>query len=392
MTFPRLRLGLTLTALATTALPAFGQTKPKTPPEVESVNMPDVGPISVRELASGLEHPWGMAFLPDGRLLVTERAGRLRVLNADNQIGEPVEGVPEVFAKGQGGLLDVALDPDFENNRLIYLSYAKPGTGSDAGKATTALGRGTLNADATAIDYFHDIFVELPYIDGEKHFGSRIVFGENGQLFLTLGERFQFEPAQDLGSHLGSVIRIMRDGSVPDDNPFVGRSDAMPEIFSYGHRNIQAAAIDPSTGQLWVAEMGPLGGDELNAVEKGKNYGWPVVSWGMDYDGSDRPDPPTRPEFKDAVTYWKPVISPNGMLFYTGDKFPAWKGRMLIGGLSAHDIVILKLGKDDIVIREQRVPLPERVRDLEQAPDGTIYVLTDRKDGNVWRLEPLVKE
>ena len=390
---PRRRAALAATAaLALAALaagPSFGQTtKPAEPEEVESVNTADAGPVSVKQMATGLQHPWGMAFLPDGRLLVTERVGRLRVMSQDRELSEPVGGVPKVWAHGQGGLLDVALDPDFASNRLIYLSYSKPGEGNTA---TTALGRGRLSDDATAIDGFEELFVEMPFIDGPNHFGSRIVFDDSGHVFLTLGERFQFEPAQDLSSHLGSVIRLNRDGGVPDDNPFVGRDDAKPEIYSYGHRNVQAAAINPADGQLWVVEMGPLGGDELNAVEPGANYGWPVVSWGRDYDGTDRPDPPTRPEFKDAATHWTPVISPNGMLFYSGDLFPAWKGRALIGGLSAHDVVVVELDGTEVV-GETRVPLPDRIRDVEQGPDGHVYLLTDKSDGDVWRMEPLTAE
>lgn len=352
------------------------------PRQVESV-LTSAGPIAVQQLATGLNHPWGMAFLPDGRLLVTERAGQLRILNQDHELSEPIDGVPQVWARGQGGLLDVAIDPEFQENRYVYLSYSKPGPD---GKATTALGRGRFNDNR--IEGFEDIFVEQPYIDGPNHFGGRVVFGEDGKLFLTLGERFQFEPAQDLSSHLGSIIRIMHDGSVPDDNPFVNQANALPEIWSYGHRNIQAAAIDPTTQQLWIVEMGPLGGDELNLIEKGANYGWPIVSWGMDYDGTDRPDPPTRPEFKDAVKHWSPVISPSGMLFYTGDIFGAWKGSALFGGLSGHELVRLKL-QDGKVTNEERIPLPERIRDVEQGPDGMLYVLTDQENGDIWRIVPL---
>ncbi len=352
--------------------------------EVESVLMPGVGAISVKRVAGDLERPWGAAFLPDGRMLVTERPGRLRVVEPRRgEVSEPVEGVPAVYAKGQGGLLDVAVDPDFENNGYIYLSYAKPGPD---GKAATALGRGKFTGDR--LDGFTDIFVQQPWVEGDKHFGSRIVFVGEDKLFLALAERFQFDPAQDLMSHLGKVIRIKRDGSVPDDNPFVGRDDALPEIWSYGHRNIQAAALEPGTDKLWVMEMGPLGGDELNQPEAGKNYGWPIVSWGVNYDGSEIPKPTTRPDLTDAVKHFSPVISPSGMIFYTGDVFEAWRGMAIVGGLSGHELALLRI-ENDKVTQEQRLPLPERIREVEQGPDGLLYLLIDEADGAVWRVEPL---
>ena len=359
------------------------------PPEVESLNTV-AGPISVVELATGLEHPWGMAFLPNGRLLVTERAGRLRILPKEGELSDPVPGVPEVWAQGQGGLLDVAVDPDFDQNRYVYLSYAKPGPD---GQAATALGRGKLTDD-DRLDGFTELFLQQPWIKGPNHFGSRIVFAPDGKLFLTLGERFQFDPAQDPTNTLGVVVRLNRDGSIPDDNPFAPGSgggpngDADPAIYSYGHRNVQAAAMRGDTGELWITEMGPLGGDELNRPEPGKNYGWPTVSWGLNYDGSPIPQPPTRPEFADAVHHWSPVLSPSGMTWYDSDTFAPWKGTFMIGGLSAHDVVIVRLDGDRFA-EEYRLPLPDRVRDVEAASDGTVYVLIDKPKGNVWRLEPM---
>ncbi len=350
--------------------------------QVESV-LTKAGPIAVVNYATGLEHPWAMAFLPDGRMLVTERPGRLRIVEQDGTLSDPLGGTPEVFAHGQGGLLDVALDPNFKNNRLVYLSYAKPGPD---GAAATALGRGELAEGR--LENFRDIFVQEPWIHGPNHFGNRIVFSPDGNIFLALGERFQFEPAQDLSNHLGKIVRINPDGSIPHSNPFVNRENAEPAIWSYGHRNIEAAAIDPKTGKLWIAEMGPLGGDELNQPEAGKNYGWPVVSWGMHYDGREIPDPPTRPEFADAVKQWTPVISPSGMIFYTGDKFEAWKGSTFIGGLSAQQLVRVKI-EGEQVTEEERIPLPGRIRDVEQGPDGMIYLAVDRKDGVVWKIKPL---
>ncbi|MCK9276092.1 MAG: PQQ-dependent sugar dehydrogenase [Syntrophales bacterium] len=343
--------------------------------------------IKVEALVSGLNHPWGMAFLSDGRMLITERnTGNLYVLGTDHTLSAPLEGVPEVWAHGQGGLMDVALDPDFSNNQYIYLSYAKPG---ESGKATTALGRGTFTNGR--IRNFRDIFVQEPYINGPNHFGNRITFSPDGRyLFFALGERFQFDPAQDLSNHLGTVIRIYPDGRVPEDNPFVGRANSKDEIWSYGHRNIEAMAIQPETGVLWIGEMGPKGGDELNQIEKGANYGWPVVSWGDHYDGRDIPDPPTRPEFKDAAIHWTPVISPSGMVFYEADLFSGWKNSALIGGLTHKELVRVVFDGNN-VREEDRLPLPERIRDVDTGPDGSIYVLTDEDNGKLWRISPLGK-
>jgi glucose/arabinose dehydrogenase len=338
--------------------------------------------VKVQTLASGFDHPWGMAFLPDGMLLVTERnTGKLYLLDTDNTLSPPLEGVPDVRARGQGGLMDVALHPAFDENGYVYLSYAKPGEG---GKATTALGVGKLAGGR--IEKFNDIFVQEPYIDGPNHFGNRIAFSPDGKyLFFALGERFQFDPAQDLSNHLGAVIRIYPDGSIPGDNPFVGRENAKDAIWSCGHRNIEAMAFQPATGALWVGEMGPRGGDELNRIEKGANYGWPVVSWGDHYSGREIPDPPTRPEFAEPARHWTPVISPSGMLFYEGGMFPDWKGNAFIGGLTHRELV--RLVFDGIRVKEEdRLSLPERIRDVETAPDGSIYLLTDQDDGKVLRI------
>jgi glucose/arabinose dehydrogenase len=339
------------------------------------------GPVIVETLASGLVHPWGMAFLPDGRLLVTERPGRLRVLRQDGSLSQALTGTPEVVARGQGGMLDVAVDPDFRNNRLVYLAFSEPGGGG----ASTAVGRGRLAEDR--IEGFTVIFRQEPKVSGPNHFGSRIVFAPDGKLFLTTGERYKFEPAQDVASHLGKVIRINRDGSVPQDNPLLRVPGARPEIWSYGHRNIQAAAINPQSGALWVVEMGPRGGDELNLPEPGRNYGWPLVSWGTHYDGSTIPTPPSRPDLADAIKQWTPVISPSGMVFYGGDLFPAWRGNALIGSLSRRALVRLAVGAANVA-GEEIIPLGSRVRDVEEGPDGAVYVLTDQQDGHVLRLRP----
>ena len=338
------------------------------------------GTIKVQTLARGLSHPWGLAFLPDGRMLVTEKVGRLRIVDKDGKVSEPLNGVPKVVAEGQGGLLDVALDPHFAENSLVYLSYSESG---DAGKAGTAVTRGKLGADG--LDGVQVIFRQYPKVDGGNHFGSRLAFGPDGTLFVTLGERFTFQPAQDLATHLGKIVRINPDGSVPADNPFVGQEGALPEIWSYGHRNPQGAAIHPETGELWETEFGPLGGDELNIPQAGKNYGWPAVSWGKHYDGTDIPDPPTHPEFADAIAHWTPVISPSGITFYTADAIPGWKGNLLIGGLSSEAIIRLTLDGEK-VSAEERIPMGARIRDVAQGPDGAVYALTDESDGKVLRL------
>jgi glucose/arabinose dehydrogenase len=347
----------------------------------ERVIETELGRVAMETVAGGLEHPWGLAFLPDGRMLVTERPGRLRVISEDGALSEPLAGVPDVAASGQGGLLDVALDPDFASNRLVYLSYAEPG----AGGASTAVARGRL--DGGALKDVQVIFRQQPKVSGGNHFGSRLVFARDGTLFVTLGERFKFEPAQDLSNHLGTIVRINADGSVPDDNPFVGRTDARPEIWSYGHRNVQGADLHPETGRLWSLEFGPRGGDELNIPEPGRNYGWPLVSWGRHYTFIDIPDPPTRPDLAASIYHWVPAISPSGMAFYTGTLFPDWKGNLLIGGLSSRALVRLTLDGERVT-GEERIPMDARIRNVRQGPDGAVYLLTDQDDGGILRLTP----
>ena len=337
------------------------------------------GTIKVETVATGLSHPWGLAFLPDGRMLVTERSGTLRLVSKDGKLSPPLSGVPKVVVAGQGGLLDVAIDPDFKSNNLVYLTYSEPGEGG----AGTAVARGKLGE--SGLDGVEVIFRQEPKVGGGNHFGSRLVFAPDGKLFVTLGERFTFTPAQDLTNDLGKIVRINPDGSVPKDNPFVGRTDARPEIWSYGHRNPQGAAIHPETGKLWETEFGPRGGDELNIPQAGANYGWPVVSWGSHYTGEDIPDPPTHPEFADAIYHWNPVISPSGITFYTADAIPAWKGNLLIAALSGQAIVRLTLDGEKVV-DEERIPMGARIRDVMQGPDGAVYALTDEGNGEILRL------
>ena len=341
--------------------------------------------VKVEKVIDGLAKPWGIDFLPDGRLLVTLKKGKLHLLGTDGKLSDAIKGTPDVFANGQGGLLDVAVDENFDSNGMVYLTFAEHGPGS---KASTALGKARLNLQKMELENWEVIFSQQPKMKGDKHFGSRVVLAPDNQLFLVLGERFKYDPAQDLGSHLGKVIRINRDGSVPNNNPFMAQAGARPEIYSYGHRNIEAAAIDPQTGKLWVAEMGPLGGDELNQPEMGKNYGWPIVSWGKKYSGEDIPDPNTRPEFADVALQWTPVISPSGMIFYTGSMFPQWRNLMFIGGLSASAIVVVKV-EGTAAEEVARLPLEARIRDIAQSPDGSIYFITDAQNGGIFKLVPL---
>ena len=339
------------------------------------------GRLQVRTIASGLDHPWGIAELPDGRLLVTEREGRMRLIGTDGRMSDPIAGVPEVYASGQGGLLDVTLAPDFAQSDMVFFSYAEEGQGG----AGTAVARGQL--DGNALRDVKVVFRQEPKVSGGNHFGSRVVFAPDGKLFITTGDRFKFDPAQDLNSHLGKVIRLNPDGSLPRDNPFVGRDGAKPEIWSYGHRNIQGAAINPRSGKLWINEHGPRGGDEVNIPEAGKNYGWPLVSWGRHYSGAPIPDPPTRPDLVDAIYQWTPVIAVSGMTFYDSDAVPQWRGNAFVGGLVFEGIVRLILDGDRVT-GEERIDLGARVRAVKTAADGSLLVLTDSSDGSVLRLVP----
>lgn len=338
-------------------------------------------------VAEGLEHPWGLALLPDGRWLVTEKPGRLRVVTAEGAIGAPVAGLPAVSARGQGGLLDVILSPDFARDRMIYWSYAEPREGGNG----TAVARGRLSDDLTKVENVQVIFRALPTYDGDKHFGSSLAFAPDGKLFITLGDRSDkpMRPqAQDLGSHMGKTIRVSADGSVPADNPFVGREGARPEIWSLGHRNIQGIAVQPGTNAVWTLEHGTRGGDELNLEKPGANYGWPGVAYGIEYSGQAIPDAVTALEgTEQPVYYWDPVIAPGGMTFYDGAMFPGWKGNLLIGGLGGKHLARLVL-KDGRVVGEERLltGLGERIRDVAVGPDGAVWAITDEANGKLVRL------
>jgi aldose sugar dehydrogenase len=367
-----------LAALAFLALPALAQEAPRSPTP-SAVKLP----ARVIDVARGLQHPWGLAFLPDGRMLVTERPGRLRAVTRGGQVSEPLAGVPEVVARGQGGLLDVALSPSFAQDRLVYLSYSEPGEGG----AGTAVARGRLGE--RGLEDTQVIWRQQPKVSGPNHWGSRLVFRPDGTLFVTLGDRFAYrDRAQDLAVTIGKIVRINADGSVPRDNPFVGRDGARPEIWSYGHRNIQSAALD-ATGQLWTVEHGARGGDELNNPQPGRNYGWPVITYGVDYSGARIGVGPSRPGMEQPIYYWDPVIAPSGALFYTGDAFPDWRGDLFVGSLVPGCLVRLRIDNHRVV-REERylADLGARIRDVRQGPDGLIFLLTDSPRGRILRLEP----
>ena len=339
-------------------------------------------------LARGLEHPWAVEPLPDGSLLVTERAGRMRVVSARGELGPPIGGVPKVDARGQGGLLDVALSPAFEADRTIFWSYAEPRRGGNA----TSFARGVLTSDNRRLEQVRVIFRAMPAYDGDKHFGSRLAFGPDGKLFVTLGERSDaaMRPqAQQLGSDMGKILRINPDGTVPDDNPFVGREGARAEIWSLGHRNVQAAGFD-GEGRLWEVEHGTQGGDELNLIEKGKNYGWPMQAYGEEYSGQPIPDATTaRAGMEQPVYYWDPVIAPSGLQVYSGEAFPEWRGNLFVG--SMRDMLLVRLVlKDDRVAGEEHLltDRSQRVRDVRQGPDGALYIVTDMPQGELWKIAP----
>ena len=336
-------------------------------------------------VAKGLEHPWGLAFLPDGRMLVTERQGRLRIVERDGRLNPPLAGLPPVVAGGQGGLLDVVLHPKFADNRLVYWSYSEAGDGG----AGTAVARGRL--DGNRLADVQVIFRQQPKVGGGNHFGSRLVFARDGRLFVTLGERsHRRSDAQDLGNHLGKIVRLEADGRVPPDNPFATRAGARPEIWSYGHRNVQGAALHPATGELWTTEHGPQGGDELNVPAAGANHGWPVITHGRNYGvGTKIGEGTERADVAAPVHFWVPTsIAPSGMAFLTSDRYPGWKGSLFIGALRGQHVARLELDGRKVLREESLLGgSAARIRDVRQGPDGWLYVLTDSPDGQILRLE-----
>ena len=344
----------------------------------------DERPFAVQEVAE-FDEPWAMAFLPDGRLLVTEKEGRLFVLTREGEKSAPISGVPDVEYGGQGGLGDVALHPDFESNRLVYLSYAEAGSGRTRG-AAVARGRLNLTPDGGALSDMEVIWRQHPKVTGRGHYGHRLLFSDDGFLYISSGERQKFDPAQDMQGNLGKIVRLHDDGSVPEDNPFYARGGVTAEVWSLGHRNPLGIAFDLE-GNLWDVEMGPAGGDELNRVIRGEDYGYPTVSNGDHYDGRNIPDHDTRPEFEAPKLWWTPVISPGGMIIYTGELFPSWRGNAFIPGLSSRSLVRVAIDGDSATEAE-RFDMRKRMRGVAEGPEGAIWLLEDGAGGRLLRLVP----
>jgi glucose/arabinose dehydrogenase len=365
--------------LSVLALPAPAQT----PVTFESAGMR----IKVEVVARGLQAPWGLAFLPDGRLLVTERAGRLRIVGIDGALSAPLGGLPPIRARGQGGLLDIALDRDFARNRTIYFCFAEPRAN---GQASTALASARLPERGNAIEDVRKLFAQQPAGAAGRHFGCRIAQRSDRTLFLTLGDRGDLsESAQDPKTHIGKVIRINPDGSVPGDNPFAGNGRGLPEIWSIGHRNVQGAALRPGTDELWTAEHGARGGDEINQPKAGRNYGWPVITYGVDYSGAKIGIGTRKEGMEQPVYYWDPSIAPSGMAFYVGDRFPGWRNSVFVGALAGQLLARLTLDGNSITGEERLLTrFGARIRDVRFGPDGYLYLLTDNDQDRILRLKP----
>lgn len=369
-----LRSAMVLTLFASACAPDPGSTQARTAGGQD---------FRVATVVDGLEHPWGMAFLPDGAILVTERPGRLRMIREGALLPESIEGVPAVHARGQGGLMDVALHPEFESNRLVYLSYSKPG----ADGATTAVIRGRL--EGMRLTGVEEILEADAWSGAGVHFGSRLVFDRDGYLYVSIGDRGTMRNAQDLTNHAGTILRLHDDGDVPDDNPFVGRRDARPEIWAYGIRNAQGLAIHPETGALWETEHGPRGGDEINLIERGRNYGWPEITYGINYNGEPITDRKEAAGMEQPLHYWVPSIATSGLAIYDGERFHRWRGSVFVGGLAGQHLARVEFdgrtpaGEERLL--EDRRP---RIRDIEAAPDGYIYLLVDAGNAPLLRLEP----
>jgi len=368
--------------------------KPAFPGQTDAPEHKSNVAFDVVTVADSLENPWALAFLPNGKMLVTERPGRLRVVTPDGQLSDSVAGLPAVDARGQGGLLDVALDPAFATNGLIYWTYAEPGEGGN----NTAAARGKfVDGAAPRVENVQVIYHQRPSLDSRQHYGSRLVFARDGTLFITQGERSITAgrmQAQQMDGLIGKIVRINPDGSIPKDNPFVGRDGVPPEIWSIGHRNAQGATLHPTTGELWEVEHGTRGGDEINIVRKGKDYGWPTIAYGIEYAGGPITGNITaQAGMEQPLYYWDPVIAPSGMAFYTGNLFPAWKGNLFIGGHGTSDLVRVELDGEKVVGEERLLtdlqPKREKIRDVRQGPEGALYVVTDDKaNGRVLKLVP----
>ena len=366
---------------------ASGQT-PAFPGQTRACEVKSNVAFDVTVVARGLVHPWAVEPLPNGDLLVTEKPGRMRIVSASGNVGAPLGGLPAVHSAGQAGLLDVALSPDFNTDRTIYWSYSEPRQGGNG----TSVARATLSADRTRLENVRVIFRALPTYNNSMHYGSRLAFGRDGKLYISTGERSDRPTrpqAQQLNSHFGKILRINPDGTVPSDNPFHGQSGTQPEIWSYGHRNVQAMAFD-GNGQLWDIEHGANGGDELNRIEKGKNYGWPVQAYGEEYSGADITEAETtRPGMEQPIYYWDPVIAPSGAQWYSGNAFPAWRGSLFIGALKEQRLVRVTVANNRVTGEEHLLTnRRQRVRDVRQGPDGALYIVTDEQDGELWRVAP----
>ena len=383
---------------------AGGVGDPCTPVETRQANAPDQQPafpgqtracgvtsnvaFNVTVIARGLEKPWSVEPLPTGELLVTEKPGRMRIVTQSGAVGQPISGVPTVDSRGQGGLLDVALSPSFASDRTLFWSFTEPRQGGNG----TSVARGMLSADRRSLSDVRVIFRAMPTYSNNMHFGSRLAFGPDGLLYVTLGERSDTPMrryAQQLDAHLGKIIRIRPDGSAPSDNPFVGQAAALPGIWTLGHRNVQAAAFDPD-GRFWVVEHGTNGGDELNLVQRGKNYGWPLQAYGEEYRGVPIPNATTtRAGMEQPVYYWDPVIAPSGAQFYTGNAFPAWRNNLFVGALKEMRLVRLVIENNRVTGEEHLLTdRRQRVRDVRQGPDGALYIVTDQENGELWKLAP----
>lgn len=383
-----LRVALGLALLAPTWSSAWAQDIGRTP-QAPGHLIAQAPALQIDELAKGLSHPWALAFLPgpDVDLLLTERDGALRRWRPAQGLSQPLQGVPDVYAKGQGGLLDVAVSPNFAHDRLVYLSFAQA---ADDGKAATAVGQGRLSDDGTRLEGFTVLFQQRPALSSGQHFGSRLVFDRNGQLYVALGEHNQRATSQDLDKLQGKVVRLNADGTVPNDNPFVGQQGALPEIWSYGHRNQQGAALNPRTGRLWTHEHGPRGGDEINIPQAGGNYGWPLATYGRNYTGFAIPEAKgtqvegTLPPFY----YWEKSPAISGMAFYDAPRFPAWQSSLFIGALAGKALIRLQLDAEQRIVGEQWLlrDLGERIRDVRSGPDGYLYLLTDSNNGRLLRV------
>jgi glucose/arabinose dehydrogenase len=341
--------------------------------------------IRIQTITASLDHPWGLAFLPDNRFLVTERSGRLRIVTADGVLSDPISGLPDIRDEGQGGLLDIALGSDFSESGLVFFTYSEPGPDG----SSTALARARLDLTSMSLNEVKVLFSQQPKSAGGRHYGSRIVLARDGSIFITTGDRGQRDRVQNPKINRGQVIRLKQDGTIPSDNPFVGVPSHRPEVWSLGHRNPQGATLHPTTGELWTVEHGARGGDEINIPRAGRNYGWPVISYGHHYSGQSIGEGTHKVGMEQPIYYWDPSIAPSGMTFYAGDVFPGWKGNLFVGALRDQVLVRLSVSGEQIVDEERILTeLEERIRDVRQGPNGYLYILTDSPNGKLIRLTP----